>query len=51
MNEEALIASLEEADFNTIQVFSTKAFKKSFLVGGMMSFIINAVLVTMLILK
>jgi hypothetical protein len=51
MDEKDLIQAVEGADFESLKVFSTDAFKKAFMIGGIVSFTINALLLTLLILK
>jgi hypothetical protein len=50
-NEGELNDAVEKIDFNLIDVFSTKSFKKTFLIGGVISFISNATLLTLLLTK
>ncbi len=50
-NEEELVKAVEGMDFDSIEVFSTKSFKTMFLVGGIISFLITAILVVLLIVK
>lgn len=49
--EEELDEAIEKVDFEHIDVFKTEVFKKSMVVSGGISFLINATLLTLLILK
>lgn len=46
-NEEELKDKLDSLDFGQIDVFSTDAFKRSFLVGGIVSAVINTILLVL----
>jgi hypothetical protein len=50
-NEEELKNKVEAIDFREISVFSTKSFKKSFLIGGAVSILINTVLLFLVVWK
>lgn len=50
-NEDELIESVEALDFSKIKVFSTKAFRVMFLVGGFVSFVVSLTLLILLIIK
>jgi len=50
-NEEELVEAVESIDFDSIKVFSTKAFKTMFLVGGIVSFLITTILVILLVVS
>ncbi|MGL5312562.1 MAG: hypothetical protein ACRC92_04885 [Peptostreptococcaceae bacterium] len=50
-SEEDLNKAVEDIDFNNIKPFSTKSFKATFLIGGLISGIINIILLILLILK
>lgn len=50
-NKNELISAINEIDFNSIKVFSTKSFKIMFLVGMVVSFTITVILISLLILK
>jgi hypothetical protein len=49
--ETELEDAVEKIDFKLIDVFSTKSFKKTFLIGGAISFVSNATLLTLLLTK
>ena len=51
MNKKELIKSVEELNFSEIKVFSTKAFRVMFLVGGIMSFIASLTLLILFLSK
>jgi hypothetical protein len=50
-DEEELVEAKTTMDFSKLSVFSTKPFKKSFLVGGVVSVAVNLVWMTLYILK
>lgn len=51
MNEQGLVDKVRRMDFSNIQVFSTAPFKRMMVMGGMISFAINALLVMLLVAK
>ena len=50
-NKKELEHSLTLINFNKIKVFSTKAFKIMFLVGGILSFVVTIILLILLIIS
>jgi len=50
-NEAELIEVVTQMDFSNISVFSTKSFKTSFLIGGLISIVSNLTLILLLIKK
>lgn len=50
-DEYELSSAVQNTNFDSIEVFSTKSFKRMFLLGGVMSFAINLTLLLLLIFK